>query len=305
MAGDLLPNLVGLGMLGGGALFCGWFGMRRLGQSRLMTDTPTSRIRSAAQGFVELQGVLVPTADGQMEGPLTGQPCLWWSYRIEQYTSNGKKGSWKTIESGSSERYMVLRDETGDCLISPAGAEVHPASREVWRGSQRHPRQQPAQPGVLGWLMTAGGRYRYTEERLHAGETLYALGDFRTSGGGREGLDVAQGRLAVIREWKQDFQGLLARFDQDGNGQLDEQEWERVRQAAEREARHRHAGQSRSSPKMNLLARPRQEYPFILSSHGESELAGRLRNQALGLMLMCLLLTGVLVWSVLRLQLLA
>ncbi|PXC03798.1 hypothetical protein C0043_31570, partial [Pseudomonas aeruginosa] len=88
----------------------------------------------------------------------------------------------------------------------------------------------------FGTLVGGERLYRYTEERLHAGEPLYALGEFRSSGGGRQGLDAERAQGAVIREWKGDFHGLLARFDSDGNGELDEREWNRVRLAARLEA---------------------------------------------------------------------
>lgn len=38
--------------------WAGWQFVHRLARARLLGDVPTSRIRSAAQGFVELYGVL-------------------------------------------------------------------------------------------------------------------------------------------------------------------------------------------------------------------------------------------------------
>lgn len=303
MADDLLPNIFGLTMLGGGALFCGWYGMKRLGQARLMADTPTSRIRSAAQGFVELKGVLAALPTGLIEAPLTGLPCLWWRYRIEEYRkSSGKNNSssWHTIESGSSEALMVLRDETGECLISPVGAEVHCSSKDQWRGNQRHPRRAEPERGIIGTLLQGGRSYRYTEERLHVGEALYALGEFRTSGGGREGMDLEKGRREVVREWKEDFQGLIGRFDRNGDGQLDEMEWQRVLHAASKEAERRHKVKSQQMPELNTLRRPKESYPYILSCHGEKQLGGRLRWQGIAGLLLCLILTGATVWAGIR-----
>lgn len=79
-----------------------WWFLRRFSQARHLLDTPTSKIRSAAQGYVEFYGVLHVCGEAQLLGPLTNTPCLWWRYKIEEYTASGKKRSWRTLESGSS-----------------------------------------------------------------------------------------------------------------------------------------------------------------------------------------------------------
>ena len=282
---DIAGLTISLGFSLGAFAGGGWWCLRRLAQARLLLDTPTSKIRSAAQGYVELYGVLRGQGDAALLAPLTGKPCLWWRFRIEEYSESGKKKSWRVLESGVSDAWLRLADATGECLIDPRGAEVRPATREVWKGSQRHPRAAAVTSGLSTWL-SVGGEYRYTEERLHAGEPLYAIGDFRTSGGGRQGLDPAAAQGAVIREWKGDFAGLLQRFDSDGDGQLGETEWSRVRLAAQLEAedRHRHAS---AAPALNHLRRPAEAQPFLLSSHGEDVLARQFRWQALSGALLC------------------
>src|SRR5690554_6778645 len=82
-------------MLGGG-----WLSISRWSRIRHLLDTPTSRIRSAAQGYVELVGVLRSGPVENLSAPLTGEPCLWWRYRIEEYRSNGKRSSWSLVERG-------------------------------------------------------------------------------------------------------------------------------------------------------------------------------------------------------------
>ncbi|MCO6059972.1 E3 ubiquitin ligase family protein [Pseudomonas sp. MOB-449] len=278
MAVDVAGLAISLGFSLGAFAGGGWWCLRRLAQARLLLDTPTSKIRSAAQGYVELYGMLHPQGDGQLSAPLTGKPCLWWRYRIEEYSESGKNKSWRVVDSGVSEAWLRLADATGECLIDPRGAEVRPATRQVWTGHQRHPRGALVSGGLRGLL--SGGEYRYTEERLHANEPLYAIGDFRTSGGGRQGLDLSSAQGAVIREWKGDFVGLLQRFDSNGDGQLDEAEWGRVRLAAQLEAEDRHRHTS-AAPAMNHMRRPAESQPFLLSSHGEDVLARQFRWQAL------------------------
>lgn len=278
--------LVGLGMAAAACIGGGWWCLQRLAQARLLEDMPTSRVRSAAQGYVELYGVLLPGPGEPLSAPLTGKPCLWWRYRIEEYRESGKSKSWRVLESASSEGWLGFEDGSGQCLINPVGAEVRPARREVWHGERRHPRREDGH-GLLGQLLGMGKRYRYVEERLHAGEPLYALGEFRTSGGGRQGLDLAAAQAAVVREWKQDFRGLLARFDRDGSGDLNDQEWRLVRLAAQLEAEDRHRAAS-SAPELNHLRQPQEALPFLLSCKGEDELARAFRWQAAGGALLCL-----------------
>ncbi|MBA1239839.1 hypothetical protein G7015_15305 [Pseudomonas kunmingensis] len=294
--GQIFTFVMAAGLCVGGAWLC----IGRWSRARHLLDTPTSRIRSAAQGYVELVGMLRELSVPQPVAPLTGESCLWWRYCIEEYRSNGKRSSWNVLERGTSEAWLRLADATGECLIDPRGAEVHPAFRRVWTGSLRHPRGI-APSGWLG-LLTSGRRYRYTEERLHEGEPLYAIGDFRTSGGGRQGLDLQSAKREVIRQWKGDFAGLLQRFDSNGDGQLDDQEWNRVRLAARLEAEDRH-WQSSAVPEQHQLGRPSEALPFVLSSHGEEVLTRRFYWQAAGGAVMCLIgavwlamLLGVTAW---------
>lgn len=263
----------------------GWWALRQLVQARHLLDTPTSKIRSAAQGYAEFYGVLQEIPETVIVAPLTGTPCQWWRYRIEEYQGSGKSRSWRVVERGTSEAWLLLDDHTGQCLIDPRGALVRPATRVVWQGHQRHPRGL-AKTGFFAAL-GLGREYRYTEERLHSGQPLYAIGEFRSSGGGRQGLDLDAAQRTVVSEWKGNFDGLLQRFDQNSDGQIDEQEWARVRLAARLEAEDRHRAQS-AQPARHQLSKPRESQPFVLSCAGEDELARRFYWQAAAGFVLCL-----------------
>jgi hypothetical protein len=283
---DIQFLVMGLGASVAAFVGGGWWFLWRFSQARHLLDTPTSKIRSAAQGYVEFYGVLHASGDNQLNAPLTNTACLWWRYKIEQqYLSSEDERSWRTLESRTSEAWLCLEDGTGICMIDPRGAQVRPLTRKVWRSAVRH----PLGLDNSGWsgLLSSGNDYRYTEERLHAGQPLYAIGDFRSRGGGRQGLELAASQEAVIREWKGDFAGLLQRFDSDGNGQLDEREWQRVQLAASLEAQDRHRRQS-TQPVQHHLAGPREAQPFILSCAGEDELVRQFYWQAAGGALLCL-----------------
>src|SRR3954469_17656132 len=99
--------------------FCAWMANYR--RYRQVDDVPTSRIASAAQGYVELLGTSVPIDNAPLLSPVSGRPCCWYRYCIERKTSSDK---WQHQESGESIAHFLLVDDTGECIISPDGAEV-------------------------------------------------------------------------------------------------------------------------------------------------------------------------------------
>ena len=85
----------------GGFIGAFYFFLRK----RIIEDTPTSRITSAAQGYVELSGVGKLMDGSTITGPLTGIPCTWYQYTVEEYRSSGKKSHWITIDQGISDSH--------------------------------------------------------------------------------------------------------------------------------------------------------------------------------------------------------
>lgn len=256
---------------------------RNWSRARVIEDTPTARIRSAPQGYVELEGdgALLP---GQpIVAPLTGRQCIWYRYRIEheEHTHDSKGRShthWRTVDSGTSESLFHVDDGTGRCVIDPDGAEVHPDDKDVWRGHARWPSGGPPRRS-RGWLRLATGDYRYTEERLLPGP-LYAIGWFESVRSADGNIKDAVG--ALLRHWKQDQAALLHRFDANGDGHIDAAEWGRARDAAHQQVIRDRAHKA-SEPAVNLLRRPEPDnLPFILSAHPQSHLTRRYRYRAIG-----------------------
>ncbi len=103
-------------------------------RARLIEDTPTSKVRSAAQGYLELHGTGRNMEGEPLVAPLTGTPCTWYSYKIERKVLAGKGSRWRTVKSETSTSPFLLVDETGHCIVNPRGAEVVPATRQVWHG---------------------------------------------------------------------------------------------------------------------------------------------------------------------------
>lgn len=272
---DFLGLSVTLGVAGGAALGGGWWCLHNLKKARYLLDTPTSKIRSAAQGYVELYGVIESRTE-LLRGPLSEQPCVWWSFSIdEQVHQERSTPRWNTVEKGRSTALLSLSDGTGECWIDPQGAHVLPMTKQVWYGTAKHPLKQQMRTHMLAHMFVGRKRYRYTEQRLHVGDPLYVIGDFVTRGQGRETLDVEATQSALIREWKTDFPDLVQRFDRDGNGELDVQEWQAVRQSAQEQALLQQQAQHQE-PAQHYMRQPREGQPFVLSNYGEDDIAKRL-----------------------------
>jgi hypothetical protein len=272
--------LIVIGLAAGG-VYSFWYALKAWAKNRVIEDTPTSRVRSAAQGYVELSGRGILPPGAQSKGPLTGKPCTWWRYKIEERGSSGRSRSWKTIESGASELPFLLDDGTGLCLVDPRGAEVFPGSSDVWYGSSEWPEMHiPNGTGIFGVLVdtVVAGKYRYTEHRLQEHEQLYAIGAFRSLGGASvENPDAAV--AALLRAWKQDQAGLLARFDADHDGTLSGEEWEQARDAARRQVLDGRAAETKP-PSLNVLAEPGDGRSFLLAASDGESLAQRFRRRA-------------------------
>lgn len=284
-----------------------WLWRRSFQNARVMEDTPTSKIRSAAQGFVELAGTQDTAMDRTPIAPLSGRPVTWWSYKIEKKERSaggdgGRKTTWRTVETRTSSNLIRLDDGTGQVVVNPAGAEVTPSSSDTWYGSERKPTRGPGPggSGLVDWggmVGTSRRRYRYTEKIMRPGEPLFALGHFETRRGAVDSDERARRRTELLAEWKADPAALAARFDEDGDGRVDMHEWERARAAAEAAVEEQAAREERQ-PAADLLLKPPDGRPFILSVKDQAELARsyRFRSVAfLALFLVGLAATGVLV----------
>ncbi len=282
MSGDRFKLWLIVASLAAAAAYSFWFAFKAWARNRAVEDTPTSRIRSAAQGYVELSGRGILPPNSPTKGPLTGKPCTWWRYKIEERGSSGRSRSWTTLQSDTSDVPFLLDDGTGRCLIDPRGAEVFAGARDVWYGPSEWPDVHiPDGTGVFGRLVDTvlTDRYRYTEHRLQPQELVYAIGSFRSLGGvSVETPDAAVADL--LHEWKQDQAALLARFDADQDGMLNSREWEEARAAARSEVLKKRSAEVHP-PSTSVLSDPLDGRAFLIAASDGKSLARRFRRRAL------------------------
>ena len=226
--------------------FFAW--LSALNRLRAVRDTPTSKVASAAQGYTELIGRGQPFCGTPLISKLRVMPCLWYRYKIEHRDSENK---WKSVDSGESNDSFVLRDETGDCVIDPEQAEIITKHRDQWQE----------------------GDYRYTEWKIINNDKLYVIGEFRTWSGAVE-FDSRAELNALLAEWKQDKPALHARFDLNGDGELDMNEWLLARQAAKREVAKKKL-EVQAQPDIHIIGQPRDGKLFLISNLTPEKLSRR------------------------------
>lgn len=146
-------------------------------QARSIADTPTSRIRSAVQGYVELTG----TSPAIGISPLSNTPACFW--RLTATRSNrlprGGAGAAIILRAGAPHSFLPLDDSTGICLISLAEAEIDGITT-TWDRVSRADRRALASlfPVDTQELLLQDGDWTIKETMLPADRPLYALGRF-------------------------------------------------------------------------------------------------------------------------------
>lgn len=220
-----------------------------LRRSRAIADTPTSRIDSAAQGYVELYGRASRAPEFQVQAKMGSLPCIW--YRCITYRK-GADDKWQEVDRSTSDGIFELNDETGKCMVDPDHAEVITNHHRTWYD----------------------GQYKHVEEQLFPSDSLYVLGEFSTIGGANSALDLDADVGALLAEWKKDQPTLHQRFDLDGNGEIDLKEWGLAHNAARREIDKQHR-ELRLQTGVHLMRRPQSGQLYLLSNLSPHQLKHR------------------------------
>jgi len=265
---------------------------------RVIQDTPTARLRSAHQGYIELEGKGKSRPDHPIFAPLSNHQCLWYHSLVERKeTVLGQKRTrteWKILYQHTSDQSFLLDDGTGICLVNPEGAEITSNEKLVWHGNT----EWPARTRVLdndSAIVAMTSRYRYSEQLILPGQRLYILGHLQTRAPGTEqsARDIVRDLLS---DWKQDRQQLLERFDANRDGEIDLAEWAVAREAARVQAHDLHQ-QRQNEPEVNHVDKPdNNRRPYIISVHPQTELIRKYRRHALFMLTISLGMTGCMIW---------
>jgi len=201
-----------------------------------ITEYPTSNIASAAQGYVEISGIahaLLPT-----KSPLQGLHCVWSRYWVYVRDHNN---IWRLADYRASEQNFEVEDATGRCQVDPTGAEVIASSR------YEHIQND----------------HKYIEEILEEGSPLYLLGQLESITEQNTEQQIKQEVGQLLSKWKKSRHSFIARFDRDGNGEIDMQEWELARAQARIEVLAEKG--ILNQKELQLLRKPDDSRMFLIS----------------------------------------
>ena len=96
-------------------------GTRKFLLMQKIKNTPTSKVRSAAVGLVELLGNV--RLKEELLSPISRARCAYHLVKCEWYKS-GKHGGWRTFYTLTKGNRFFLEDDTGRMLVDPAEAEL-------------------------------------------------------------------------------------------------------------------------------------------------------------------------------------
>ncbi len=238
---------------------------------RSMDATATSKIRSAAQGYVELKGLAELLPSDVIVSPFSNSRCVWYHCTIDRQHRSGKRTTWSNILDLCSEHLFRIVDETGDCIVDPDYAHVVPETRKTWFGHSTAAQHDP--PARSQHFSMGGHEYRFRESLIRPATEIYALGWFRTvyNNPAEEYIDKRVGER--VADWRLQPQKYLRRFDTDGDGTIRQAEWEKIYAAARHEVRREIDEEAK--PQHVLACAEDKGRPFILSAVPEDNLVRR------------------------------
>ncbi len=244
---ELVLALVGCGLIAYGFTF--------LHEKRLLENLPESRVRSVAMGVAELVGAAQQKMP--LVSPITGLPCVYYRYTIEEERSDSKgRTHWEIVDQGRSDKPFYLEDETGKILVEPAGAET--ILREGYRKVERK----------SGW---GSNRIRTIEWRIIPQERICVLGTVSKT------RDEIWARKATLHERLQQLKSNpehLKQFDKDGDGQIDAEEWDAAVQATKDAILKEEVSQAQPPPEDEVaIGKGTDEKTFVIADRSEQSIA--------------------------------
>lgn len=239
-----------------------------------ISSQPVSKISSSAQGYVELIGKVKFAQKECLQSP-SGEPCVW--YHRTRYELKQRSGStssnvfnffnddfdlfallglgivdnhWYEKDVEESELTFLVEDGTGECTVKPKYADFFTKTNRTY---------------------FQGTDIKYEEALLLHGEKAYVLGEFRSFGSSRSVIDADKEVSILLAEWKVDKEAFHRRFDENKNGKIDTEEWEKARRTALKTVRERHAADST----WHEIAAPQDDRLFLISTFSPHELKGK------------------------------
>lgn len=234
MSGDYIKLIIVCLGLGAGLI---WQALRRQKRVRLIQDTPKSKISSAPQGLVEIQGFAWPLEKGHLNR--AGQELVYYKFSLQRHETRGsgknKKTVWVEVFSFAHNKPFYLLDPTGLAIVDPLNSEmeIETGVAKLWNSltvpEQNYyleniiPMTVPNFPPKKGLLGAFSGKYRVLESEVRAGCPLYVTGDFRTLNAESkkvQSFGLTHFASRIIDFNSRSFKNLSALLDKDSSGKV-------------------------------------------------------------------------------------
>lgn len=263
--------------LGGGAYLI-YNGFKKLSKHRKAQDTATSRISSAPQGFVEIQGYAWPK-ETFLHKNLDGRKCVYLSTVIQKRVKQGKNSTWITIADSFQDQPFYVLDTTGALHLDPNLFELDIQTKRVpWSQIQR-----PMRSDLLSRLRPLGNelppldpgffsaQYRCVERSILLGSPLFIHGNLQTPQNTQN--EVSDPKMKVffdsLLKFKNDQRRKFALMDHNRDGKIDLKESHNGFYASAEIAHRQTTPPESQVPFFGFLSINDQHPSFIYDGHQE------------------------------------
>jgi len=208
VSGDITETLIYAGILLVVGVYLFFLGFKIRHKKKLIENIPTSKIRSAAVGLIEIAGKAVCFGD-LLKAPFAEVDCVYYRYRVQEQRGSGKNRHWVTIAKEETQGPFFVEDDTGKMLVMPQGAEFHLRIDQSYYNytmlGQKSGRRDQFQTGLRNLGIDPKGLFgmnrvlRCDEVYLEPGDQVYIMGSAQptiletTSAVAHENLMIAKG----------------------------------------------------------------------------------------------------------------
>jgi hypothetical protein len=220
-------------------------------RARAISDTPTSKVASAAQGYCEIIGAGKQMGEDPLFSLHSQTRCLWYRYLVEECSPSNE---WNEKASGESKDPFALDDGSGVCAINPDGAEILVRGKKSWEV----------------------GDQRYTEWILFEQQPLYVVGQFTTSRPSEFKIASEQCEGRLLSKPDGDVVAQNGRLERERDRRCDPKEQEAVRAQARSDAQA-NPHSLEASGETHIMQRPSDGRVFLISDHDPAALSRRYR----------------------------
>lgn len=171
----------------GVGLYVAW---HTLWQMKALRSATVISPDQAKLGYFRLEGNAAFASRKMIKAPLTLSLCIWYRFKVEEWrrSSSNQKHDWHTIKDEESETNFIVAGKGAELLVDPWKADITCTDKSLWHGANKEPDernpprfppwQNPKGDGLQ--IEISGGansKFRFTEERIYAGDPIFILGE--------------------------------------------------------------------------------------------------------------------------------